>query len=129
MKVSQVMHSPAVATTSDAPARQVATELAFHRFSGMPVTDEHGHVVGVISEADILGAMLEGKDLGALTASDVMTANPTIVRSSDEVNEVLELLEDRHVIRLPVVDNGRLVGIISRSDLIRTALHADFKGF
>lgn len=129
MLVREVMHSPAIATTVNASVKDVAIELAFHRFSGLPVNDREGHVVGIITEADIVRGILAGKNLALLSVEDLMTRNPYCVKDTDDVMEVLELLTDHRIVRVPVVRDGRLVGIVSRSDLIRFALHEGFKGF
>lgn len=129
MLVREVMHSPAIATTVNASVKDVAIELSFHRFSGLPVNDREGHVVGIITEADIVRGILAGKNLALLSVEDLMTRNPYCVKDTDDVMEVLELLTDHRIVRVPVVRDGRLVGIVSRSDLIRFALHEGFKGF
>lgn len=129
MLVRDVMHSPAIATTVDATVKSVAIELSFHRFSGLPVDDREGRVVGIITEADIVRGILEGKNLAELRVEDLMTRNPYCVKDTDEVMEVLELLTDYRIVRVPVLREGHLVGIVSRSDLIRVALREGFKGF
>lgn len=129
MLVRDVMHSPAIATTVDATVKNVAIELSFHRFSGLPVDDRDGHVVGIITEADIVRGIQEGKDLAKLRVQDLMTRSPYCVKDTDEVMEVLELLTDHRIVRVPVTRDGRLVGIVSRSDLIRVALREGFQGF
>jgi len=129
MLVREVMHSPAIATTVDASVKDVAIELSFHRFSGLPVDDRNGHVIGIITEADIVRGIMEGKNLAEVSVEQLMTRNPYRVKDTDQVMEVVELLTDHRIVRVPVVRDGRLIGIVSRSDLIRAALHEGFKGF
>src|SRR5678815_783795 len=77
LTAGQIMQKPVVATTTRASARDIAAQLVRNEFSGMPVTERDGTVVGIVTEADILRALGEGKALETLTASDIMTAKPT----------------------------------------------------
>ena len=129
MKVRQIMHCPAIATTVEVSARQIATEICFHRFSGLPVNDRQGRVIGVISEADLLRAIRDGKELSELTVADIMSTEPISVDEDDDVKKVLDILVERHLVRVPVTQKGKLIGIVSRSDVIRASLHDGFGGY
>jgi len=103
--------------------------------SAFPVLDEAGHVVGVVSEADLLlkeagqealgGYLLSSGRRGGrakaagLTAAELMTTPAVTIRPDDSLADAARLMHDRHVKRLPVVDQaGRLVGIVSQVDLL-----------
>jgi CBS domain-containing protein len=103
--------------------------------SAFPVLDDAGHVVGVVSEADLLlkeagqealgGYLLSSGRRGGrakaagLTAAELMTTPAVTIRPDDSLADAARLMHDRHVKRLPVVDQaGRLVGIVSRVDLL-----------
>jgi CBS domain-containing protein len=106
------MSSPVICTRADAAIGDVATLLARHRISAVPVTDEHGTVIGLVSEYDLLAR--QGK-----LARDVMSPGIISVNEEANVEDVRFLLIQRRIKRVPVVDGQRLVGIVSRSDLIR----------
>src|SRR5262249_36940950 len=120
IKAREIMQRPVLATTVRASVRDIASQLVGNGFSGMPVADRDGTVVGVITEADIIKALVDQKSLETLTAYDVMTANPTTVDVDTPVQEILKVLQEHHILRVPVTDRGKLVGIVSRSDLIKT---------
>lgn len=145
MKVRDVMTTTVSTTTPDASLREAATELARLGVSGMPVVGAQGQVVGVISEADILvkegdehhvGSFLhwlvDPEDPGlvkrfeATRVADAMSTPPVTITPERPVTEVANHMIDRHVNRLPVVDEaGSLVGIVSRADLVRAFTRTD----
>jgi CBS domain-containing protein len=80
--------------------------------SGMPVVDADGHLIGVVTEFDIIAK--EGR-----TVSDIMTSEVITVTEDTDAETVAHILTNRRVRRLPVVRDGEVVGIVSRSDLVR----------
>ena len=92
----------------------------------MPVAERDGQVVGIITEADILRALAEHKTLETLTTSNIMSSKPTVVDVDTPMEQVISLLRESHILRVPVVEEGKLVGIISRSDIIRAVLEPEF---
>lgn len=129
MKAAKLMRRPVVAATPRASVRDIAMQLVANGFSGMPVAERDGTVIGVITEADILRALTEGKQLETLAAEDIMTKNVISVDLETPMSDVMKVLQDHHIIRVPVTDRGKLVGIISRIDLIRTVLEPEFMAF
>ena len=93
----------------------IAAQIVMNEISGMPVTEKTGEIVGVITEADILGALMDGKKLENLTAQDIMSADPITVDLDTPVNEVMKRIEENGVLRLPVISHGKVVGIMVRS--------------
>jgi len=136
--VREVMTTRVIWVRKQASFREMAATLREHRVSAFPVLDEGGKVVGVVSEADLLTKQaLDGGEDGmpgmitgllrrkeqekarGITASDLMTSPPVTVRPEDTVEHAARLMYTRRVKRLPVVDAaGRLVGIISRADVL-----------
>lgn len=112
MKVREIMTSPVICARADAPITDVAIILANHRISAVPVTDLSGAVIGLVSEYDLLAR--RGK-----TAADVMSPGVVSVTEEADVEDVRFLLIERRIRRVPVVSGQQLVGIVSRSDLIR----------
>jgi len=129
LTAGQIMQKPVLATTTRASARDVAAQLVRNEFSGMPVTERDGTVLGVVTEADVLRALSEGKALEMLTANDIMTAKPATVDVQAPLTEIIQILQEHRILRVPVTERGRLVGIISRSDIIRAFLEPEFMAF
>jgi CBS domain-containing protein len=105
------MTTPVVTVPPDTPTGKVAETLGRHRISAVPVVDEAGGVVGLVSEHDLLAKP-------GLTARDVMTTTVVSVTEDTDIADVRHLLVDRRIRRVPVLAAGRLVGIVSRSDVV-----------
>ena len=136
--VKDVMSTLPVWVSETASFREIATKLRDCRVSAFPVLDAHGKVTGVVSEADLLvkeavlaepggvAGLLAGllhraaqAKAGGVTAADLMTSPAVTISPDDTVEHAARLMYDRKVKRLPVVDQaGRLVGIISRTDIL-----------
>jgi CBS-domain-containing membrane protein len=147
MTVRDVMTKAVVSVRPNTPLRDVAQLLLEGRISGLPVVDDSGAVVGVVSEADFLfkeqgpptvehprlaRLLGESRDtrtrrakLGALNAGEAMTSPAITVSSSTRITDAAAIMSTRGVNRLPVVDDGRLVGIVSRADLVRAYVRSD----
>lgn len=120
MTIETLMTTDVVTVTPDTPIKRVAQLLTRHRISGVPVRTGDGTVVGVVSEADILRG-----EPGARTAGEAMTSPALTVAPSASVNEAARLMTARGINRLPVLRDGRLVGIVSRADLVRAFHRSD----
>jgi redox-sensitive bicupin YhaK (pirin superfamily)/CBS domain-containing protein len=116
MNAGEVMTSPVVTVPPDASLGQVARLLLERHISGVPVL-EGERLVGLVSEADLLRARQPGAQ--ARRAKDVMTREVAAVAPDTPVAEVAMLLEARGIKRVPVLREGRLVGIVSRSNLVQ----------
>ena len=146
MKIQDVMKTPVITVVLDTPLKEVAELLAEHGISGLPVVDAAGTVVGVVSEADILykertetharrglfGLLLDASrieadaKLQARTAGEAMTAPALTIEPTRSVTEAAALMLDESVNRLPVVDeDGQLIGIVTRADLVRAFVRSD----
>ncbi|HYK88189.1 MAG TPA: CBS domain-containing protein [Acidobacteriota bacterium] len=129
LTAKDIMQQPVIAATPNASLRDVASQLVKNEFSGMPVASPDGRVVGVITEADIIRVLNEGKRLENLTAGSAMTGPPINVDVDASIEEVMKSLEKHHIVRVPVTEKGELVGIISRRDVIRAILEPEFIAF
>ena len=132
--VKDVMTTRVIWVKKDATFREMAAALREHRVSAFPVVDDDRKVIGVVSEADMLNkealidepgvisGILHHRDqvkARGITAGDLMTTAVVAVRPEDTVEHAAKLMYDRGVKRLPVTDeSGRLVGIISRADVL-----------
>ena len=110
-----------------ARGRDVAMKLLSEDYSSLPVVDDDGFVVGIISEFDILGAIRAGRKLDELTAGDMMTKNPLCVEEDMPVDRIIDLMTEKHLIRVPVVRDGRLAGSISRRNILDSLVYHEFK--
>ncbi len=145
VRVGEVMTRDVVSVTPDTPLKDVAAALVERGVSGLPVCDADGAVVGVLSEADLLvkqggppersGGLFawlvdtaSAPDLAKLrahTAGEAMTAPAITVDAGDPVSEAARTMVSLGVNRLPVVEDGRLVGIVTRADLVRLFTRSD----
>jgi CBS domain-containing membrane protein len=136
--VKDVMTRDVITVRRTADLHEAAKILSDHRISGMPVVDDNNRVIGVISEADILtlagmsrehtfkdilrnllGEPVPARKTGN-TVGDVMSFPPITSKGDDEIGDVARIFDERRIKRLPVVDDeGRLIGIVSRADIVR----------
>ena len=117
MKARDVMTTKVIAVKEDQTRQQAARLLSQHRISGLPVVNDENAVVGVVTEYDVIGG--QGEMVG-----DIMTRSVISVAPDTDVEEVSHILVHDHIKRLLVLDRGRLIGIVSRADLVRViAMH------
>lgn len=112
MKVSEIMTTDVLRVREDADIEEAARLLARHRISGLPVVSSEGRLVGLVTELDLIAK--EGKRVGEIMARGVISVSPETL-----VEEVAHLLANRKIRRVPVMDGDMLVGIVSRSDLVK----------
>jgi CBS domain-containing protein len=98
-------------------------------YSGLPVVDDKGKVVGVVSEFDLLKAIRSGKALEQVTAGDIMSKNPICVTEDTSIDHIIDLMTKHNIIRVPVVRNDTLVGVISRCDILNIIVEPEFVTF
>lgn len=147
LTIADVMTPNVITVRRDAPLKDVARLLIEHGISGVPVADGDGTVVGVISEADFLvkeqgAAEVRHRRLARLigessetrhqldvvvarTAAEAMSTPAVTITSTRPIQEAAAIMTSRRINRLPVVDDGRLVGIVTRADLLRAYLRTD----
>lgn len=137
MLVREVMTSPAVCVSPSTSLKRAIELLDEHRITAMPVLDAESHLVGVLSEADVIRDIVPTDrrvheqlvEISAptvrLAVGDVMTTLPMMVSPDDDVAGAVQLLVDTQVKSLPVVSGGRVVGVVSRSDVIRALARRD----
>lgn len=126
LKASDVMTIPVVSARANASARDIVLQLTTGLYSGMPVTEGNGKVIGIITELDLLDAVNNGKELVKTTASDIMTKEVTTIAPDTPISEICKLMNEKNIIRLPVVKNEKLVGVVSRSDILRYLIEPEF---
>jgi CBS domain-containing protein len=145
MNVADIMTRQVISVTPQTTIAEVAQLLLDNRISGLPVVDPGGAVIGIVTEGDLLRRVETGTqrrhshwlefliapgrlareytDANARNVGEVMSAEVVSVTPGDALPEVIRLMEHHHVKRLPVIEAGRLVGIVSRANLVRALLH------
>lgn len=146
MDAAEIMTRHPISVAPEATIAEAAQLMLQHRISGLPVTDTDGTVVGIVTEGDLLRRTETGTErrrsrwleflLGpgrlagdyvnthARKVGEVMSPEPVSVAPQDPLEGVVSLMEKHRIKRVPVVENGRLAGIISRADLVRALAHA-----
>lgn len=146
MKARDVMTTDVVTVGPTTPVSEIAAQLLERRISAVPVVDSERRVIGIVSEGDLMRRPEVGTErrsswwlqlFGSAdelaqaylkshgrTAFDVMTRHVVSVAEDAEIAHVADLLESRHIKRVPVVRQDRLVGIVSRADLLRALVAA-----
>ena len=112
MKAEDVMTTRVVTITDGQTKQQAARLLSQHHISGLPVVNADHMVVGVVTEYDVISK--EGETVGEIMTRGVISVTP-----DTELDEISHLLVHERIKRLPVLDQGKLVGIVSRADLVR----------
>lgn len=126
LKASDVMNRPVISARPKASARDVVLQLNTGLYSGMPVTETGGKVIGIITELDLLSAVADGKELVKTTVEEIMSREVVTVNPDTPVIEIVQIMRDKNLLRVPVVKENKLVGIVSRSDILRSLIEPEF---
>jgi CBS-domain-containing membrane protein len=138
MQAKDVMTTKVISVSPGSPVHKVVDLLLKYRISAVPVVDSAQKLVGIVSEGDLLrpesvssagtrrlswmGEMVSGggsyEKSSGRTANTVMTRSVVTVNEDTPLNEIAGLLERHHIKRVPVLSNGRLVGVVSRANLL-----------
>ncbi|MEI8406496.1 MULTISPECIES: CBS domain-containing protein [unclassified Kribbella] len=130
MLIQELMTAPAVTVTGETPIAAALQLLDTHRITAMPVVDRAGHLVGLVSEADLVGDAELIHDRVPIAAvrmtgpspvrrvAEVMTHLVVSVRPDDDLDTAIDLMRTTMIKSLPVLDDQKVVGMLSRSDII-----------
>ena len=144
MKARDIMLKEIMTVSPDTPVRKVAELMVDRAVPSVPVVDAAGKVLGMVSEGDLLRKKIapqrpqvvdvlggyQGMEeyreafrkMGANTSGEIMTSPVVTVEADDEAAKVGETVLNHHIKQVPVLENGKLVGVISRSNLLRWLL-------
>lgn len=118
LTVGQLMQDAVTQCTARTDAATIAHLMTHRNFGSLPVVDEEGVLVGIVTEYDLLQAMIEGRDLRKIMASEIMSPHPLAVTEDQTLAQAADVFQDRYVTRVPVVRNKKLVGILARRDML-----------
>jgi CBS domain-containing protein len=150
MLAREIMSREVITVSLEEKVDKAARILVENKISGLPVVDANDHVVGIITEKDLILRASELKvpfyvtlfdsiiflenpirfnnDIKKYTASqvkDAMTHKVFVVEEDTPVNEIVEIMQKRSINRVPVVRNDKLVGIITRNDILKTLVKSN----
>jgi CBS domain-containing protein len=118
LTVGQLMQDAVTSCTPRTDGSTLASLMTRRNFGSLPVIESDGTLVGIVTEYDLLQAMIEGRDLRKILAIEIMSAHPVSVTEDQTLAQVADLFQDRYITRVPVVRNKKLVGILARRDLL-----------
>ncbi len=149
MKASDIMVARVIAISPNASVRSVANLLLNNHISGVPVVSEDGNLVGIVSEGDLIRRAEIGTErrrswwlemlssdealagefvkANARKVADVMTRNVITANPETLISDIASLMEKSNVKRVPIVKDGKVVGIVSRANLLQALASAPFE--
>jgi CBS domain-containing protein len=138
MKANEIMTTDVVTVGPDTSVRAAAATMADHRVTSLPVVDEDGRLIGIVSEVDLIRDRLPRDPRSHLAVTttrpqpdpaqvvaQVMTEVVECLGGGADTADVASLMVDNDIRAVPIVDGGTLIGIVSRRDLLRTLLRDD----
>jgi CBS domain-containing protein len=147
LKAKDIMTKELITVSPETEIVNATKLLLENRINGVPVTDESGKVVGILCQSDLIAqqkklpvpsffTFLDGlialtsmkqlekqvQKIAATTVAQAMTPNPVVVRPDTDIEKVAALMVDNNFHTIPVVDAGKLVGIVGKEDILRTLI-------
>ncbi len=147
IKAEDIMAKEVITVSPDTEIVQAARILVEENINGVPVVDEEGKMVGILCQSDLIAqqktiplpslfTLLDGfipltsmkkfekniQKIAALKVSDAMTVDPVAVSPDTGIGEIANLMVDKNFHSIPVIDEGKLVGIIGKEDILRTIM-------
>ena len=119
LRADQFMQSEVVSYHVDDTGEKCARAMTEGGFGSVPVVDHDRKVLGIVSEFDLLKVIMQEQPLSAVTAGDIMTPNPITVDANEDVGVAVLLMIRNGISGLPVVRNSKLVGIITKADIVK----------
>lgn len=118
-KVGQIRGTNSLILHAGQDGMAIALELVSTHTPGAPVVDDHNEFIGFISEFDVLRALEGGKDLSKLTAEDIMVHDRIAVTAESPIEDAVKMMNEKHLLNLPVTQNGRVAYSVTRHDILR----------
>jgi CBS domain-containing protein len=115
-----IMHAGAECAGESQTLQHAARQMRDLDVGALPICDDNGRLLGIITDRDIVvKCIASGLDPGTVTAGQLAQAEPVTIGPAADVDEVLHLMAENQIRRLPVIDNQQVVGMISEADLAR----------
>jgi CBS domain-containing protein len=117
------------AAKENATVTEIGTRLILRAINGMPIIDDDGKVIGILTIIDILRAIRDNKDIDALKANDIMTKNPIVIEQGTDIVEIIDIMDKKGIEMVPVIqaeNDNRIIGIVSRKDIIEEKFNERF---
>jgi CBS domain-containing protein len=115
-RMSDVIHRPPVTLPPTATVQHACQEMHRQRVGAVLVVDEHTHLLGIFTGRDLVRLLAEGRDPAKLALDAVMTRDPEHLPPGHTAVEALRLMQDGGFRHVPVVEQGRVVGVVSHGD-------------
>jgi predicted transcriptional regulator len=128
MNAKQIM-GKVKAPRKNAVGRDIVRAMISQDYCHLPVVDAAGSVVGIVSEFDLLKAVRAGKDLEKITAEELMSPKVVTVNEDDSIENVIDIMTTQYMISMPVVRNGKLVGAISRRNILHSMVDHEYQEY
>lgn len=148
LRAKDVMTSPVLTTQGETSVRELAAAMLAHHISGLPVVSSTGELIGIVTEGDLLSkgtgpgdeasaipamwfqfpgfkGLHASRKANALTARELMTTPVVTVDEGAFIDEIVKVMLEKKINRVPVMRKGRLVGIISRGDILKAFARTD----
>jgi CBS domain-containing protein len=129
LNASDLMSPQAIVAKENTNAEAISARLLAGEFNGVPVVDDNGAVIGIVTAIDILKAIRKNgnRKLNAMVAKDIMTPNPSVVNKDTPIEDIIDIMIQKEIVLVPVVEDGnKLVGVVARLDIIREKLNEEF---
>jgi CBS domain-containing protein len=129
LKAFDLMSQQVIVAKENTNAEQISSRLLAGEFNGVPVVDDNGAVIGIVTALDILKALQGGKKLNTMLARDIMTSNPSTIKRDTPLEEIIRILVEKEIVLVPVVEdnnNNKLIGVVARLDILREKLNEGF---
>jgi CBS domain-containing protein len=125
------MSPQVVVAKQNTNAEQISARLLAGEFNGLPVVDNNGTVVGIVTAIDILKAIQgEGtRQLNTMVAKDIMTPDPSVAKKGTPIEQVIDIMVKKQIELVPVVEDdgsNKLIGVVARLDILREKLNEGF---
>lgn len=127
LPIKSIMTTNVISVHPETPIFDALHLLTKHRISGLPVVDQEMHVKGILSEKDVLRILLDKRLDGKKTVEDYMSREAVCFGEEDSASEVCKFFIKSHMRRVPICKEGKLIGIVSRHDIVELILEAKSK--
>ncbi len=119
-----IMEREVVTGHPEDSGRTLALQMTRNDFGSLPIVDDTGALVGLVSEYDLINVLREGKTLEDVRAAEIMSPGVKTVGIETPIDEVIRLVGEEDLIRVPVMKGSKLVGMLARRDIIYAYVRA-----